>query len=184
MTSNFQAGCRLVMVPMPFPYVQVVKATITVRNSTDCCAMAWSQYCLVTRWLRTLQLYVVASPFAFVSDLKWSAPAAAFILAMIVFSLDESTRQTSCHGNTPFSKQIRSCFIQTNGLVAVSTMIEDPFGKKGKVDRQGRRRILAPNAKRPSHFVNLETVIREIDDNCAVRLILTVALGESNTSKP
>ena len=64
MTTNFQAGCRLVMVPMPFAYVQVVKATIT--------------------------LYVTVSPFAFVADLKWSTPAAAFVLAMIIYSLDES----------------------------------------------------------------------------------------------
>ena len=60
---NFQAGCRLVFVPMPFPYAQMVKFLVG--------------------------LYLFITPFAFVDQLKEGTPVGAFVLAMIFCSVEE-----------------------------------------------------------------------------------------------
>jgi len=63
MVENFQLGCRIAFIPMPFAYAQVVK------------------------WIMTL--FCMVGPFAYVSDLQYATPAAAFIMALLVFAVDE-----------------------------------------------------------------------------------------------
>ena len=61
--ENFQSACRLVFVPMPFPYAQVVKFVIT--------------------------LFVGVTPFAIVDQLGWATPTASFVLALFFWAVEE-----------------------------------------------------------------------------------------------
>ena len=61
--ENFQAACRLVFVPMPFPYAQVVKFVIVL-------------FCGVT-------------PFSIVDHVHWVTPFASFLLAMLFLAVEE-----------------------------------------------------------------------------------------------
>lgn len=61
--ENFQAACRLVFVPMPFPYAQVVKFVIML-------------FCGVT-------------PFSIVDQVHWVTPFATFLLAILFLAVEE-----------------------------------------------------------------------------------------------
>lgn len=61
--ENFQAACRLVFVPMPFPYAQVVKFVILL-------------FCGVT-------------PFSIVDTVRWVTPFASFLLAILFLAVEE-----------------------------------------------------------------------------------------------
>lgn len=99
MLANFQTGCRLAFVPMPFPYAQMVKFVLVrspgcvLLRAARISAGSWVPVCLLAVHAPTLGgpqvVYLVVAPFAFVDRLKEATPVGAWLLSMLFLAIEE-----------------------------------------------------------------------------------------------